>query len=175
MDLLEFFKQLFLLAFGVLTALVLAFYVVWPKVETLIIKLSGLNQQRDVIIDSHQLKFTAYERLILFVHRLTPYQVMLRNHNESLSIQQYKQALINDIENEFQHNFTQQLYVSDIAWSTVKRLKEDTINLFQNTAKTLPAEAKIDDYVNLILKHVAELENNPYEAAQIILKKELSA
>lgn len=175
MDFLEFFKLLFLISFGILVALVLAFYIIWPKVEVLLFKLKGVNQHCETARDANQLKFTAYERLLLFVHRITPYQVMLRNHNDNLTIKQYKQAVINDIENEYHHNFTQQLYVSDVAWSSVKGLKDDTITLFKNTAKTLPAEGKVEDYINLILKHVANLETNPYVAAQVILKKELSA
>jgi hypothetical protein len=175
MELLEFFKQLFIIAFGVLAALVLAVYVVWPKIESLVFRLNSHNQHSALMKDKQQLVFTAYERLLLFAHRISPYEVMLRNHNANLSIQHYKQALINDVENEFQHNFTQQLYVSDNSWSTIQKLKEDTVALFKNTAQTMPREAAVDDYIALVLKHVAELDVNPYEAAQVILKKELSA
>lgn len=175
MELLEFFKQLFIIAFGVLAALVLAVYTVWPKIEALVLRLNNHSQHKELMKDTQQLVFTAYERLLLFAHRISPYEVMLRNHNANLSIQHYKQALINDVENEFQHNFTQQLYVSDNAWLTIQRLKEDTVALFTNTAHAISPETAVDDYIALILKHMAELETNPYTAAQIILKKELSA
>ncbi|MBD1431085.1 MULTISPECIES: hypothetical protein [Sphingobacterium] len=171
----ELLKQLFIISFGVLVALVLAFYVVWPKVEYLFLKVSDIGQNKDLLKNTQHLKYAAYERLILFAHRISPYQVMLRHHSNSISIDEFKQLLINDIENEYQHNFTQQLYVSDAAWTNVKDLKESTISLFKNTARVIPLGAKIDDYVAVVLKHVAELEVNPYEAAQIILKKELTA
>ena len=175
MEFMELLKQLFVLAFGVLVAMVLAFYVVWPKVEYLFLKMSDIGRHKELQKDTLQLKFAAYERLLLFVHRISPYQVMLRNHNANISVEEFKATLINDIENEYQHNFTQQLYVSDSAWTIVKDLKESTIGLLKNSGKVIPSEAKVDDYIALVLKHVTELDINPYEAAQIILKKELSA
>lgn len=175
MEFIELLKQLFIIGFGVLVALVLGFYVIWPKVESLFLKVNAINQNKELVKNTQQLQFTAYERLILFAYRITPYQVLLRNHAPNLTIEQYKQAIIQDIENEYQHNFTQQLYVSDAAWTVVKDLKDSTITLFKNTSKVVQADATTDTYVGMILKHVSELDVNPYEAAQLILKKELSA
>jgi hypothetical protein len=175
MEFIELLKQLFIIGFGILVALVLAFYVIWPKVENLFLKVNAINQNKKLVNNKQQLQYTAYERLILFAYRITPYQVLLRNHAPNLSIEQYKQAIIQDIENEYQHNFTQQLYVTDAAWIVVKDLKESTITLFKNTSKVIPSDANTDTYVAMLLKHVAELDVNPYDAAQLILKKELSA
>jgi len=175
MEFIELLKQLFIIGFGVLVALVLAFYVIWPKVENLFLKVNAINQNKDLVKNTQQLQFTAYERLTLFAYRISPYQVLLRNHAPNQSIEQYKQAVIQDIENEYQHNFTQQLYVSDAAWTVVKDLKDSTITLFKNTSKVISKDANKDAYVAMLLKHVSELEVNPYDAAQLILKKELSA
>jgi len=100
---------------------------------------------------------------------------MLRNHDPQLSMGQFKQILITEVESEFNHNFTQQLYVSDAAWTLVKDLKINTISLLRNTANALPKEATLDQYVGLVLKHVNELDVNPYDAAQLLLKNELTA
>ncbi|MCA5004527.1 DUF7935 family protein [Sphingobacterium bovistauri] len=175
MEFVELLKQLFIVAFGVLVALVLAFYVVWPKIEYLFLKVNDIGQNKELLKNNQQLKFAAYERLILFAHRIAPYQVMLRNHNPNITVEQFKQLLMADIENEYQHNFTQQLYVTDAAWSIVKDLKDSTIGLLKNSSKVISSDAKVDDYVNIVLKHLSELDVNPYEAAQLILKKELSA
>lgn len=175
MEFVELLKQLFIISFGVLVALVLAFYVVWPKVEYLFIKVNDIGVNKELLKSNQQLKFAAYERLILFAHRISPYQVMLRNHNPSISIDQFKQLLIADVENEYQHNFTQQLYVTDASWTIIKDLKESTISLLKNSSRVIAKEASVDEYVAIVLKHVSELDVNPYEAAQVILKKELSA
>lgn len=175
MEYVDFFKQLFVVAFGVFAALVLAFYIIWTKIENYLLKLNAINQSKSLTKENLQLRFAAYERLILLAHRISPQEVLVRNYNKQLSIEQFKNALVADIENEFQHNFTQQLYVSDVAWMTIKDLKTNTIALIKNTSKVMGENANIDQYVATVLKHVSELDLNPYDAAQILLKKELSA
>lgn len=174
MEYVDFFKELFVLAFGVFAALVLAFYIIWPKIENLLLKMSNINQNKALLKDKMQLQFAAYERLVLFVHRMAPDQVMIRHHAAGMSVSQFKQAIIADIESEFQHNFTQQLYVSDAAWTIVKDLKVNTIDLLRNANKGLSNDVSLDGYVELVLKHLKGLELNPYDAAQVLLKQELS-
>jgi len=172
---LTFFILVFSIGIGVLVALLLAFYIIWPKIENYLLKINLLQERKELSKDKLQFRFVAYERLLLFVHRISPQQVMLRNHNESLSISEFKQMLIADIENEFQHNYTQQLYVSDAAWYIVKEVKDVTISLIRNTSASLSVDSRIDDFVATILQKLKEMEKNPYDAAQIILKNELSA
>ncbi|WP_140937496.1 DUF7935 family protein [Sphingobacterium lumbrici] len=171
----EFFAQLFILAFGVFAALVLAFRIIWPKIENYLLKINAINQSKLLTKENLQLRYSAYERLILLVHRIAPEQIMLRNHDPQLSMRQFKQILIAEVESEFSHNFTQQLYVSDAAWVVVKDLKANTISLLRNTAKALPKDATLDQFVGLVLQHVKELDVNPYDATLQILKNELTA
>jgi hypothetical protein len=100
---------------------------------------------------------------------------MLRNREAVESVKQFKHRLIADIEQEYQHNFTQQLYVSDAAWAAIRDLKESTVSLFRNAGQGLSEEASSDDYIAKVLCHLSELEVDPYDAVQVILKKELSA
>lgn len=174
MEYIDFFKQLFVLAFGVFIALVLAFYIIWPKIEGHFLKMGNINQNKELLKDRLQLRFAAYERLLLFVHRVSPEQLMLRHHGQGISLHQFKQAILADIESEFQHNFTQQLYVSDVAWTIVRDLKGNTLDLMRNANKGMGAEASVDSYIEVVLKHMKALDVNPYEAAQVLLKKELA-
>lgn len=174
MEFIDFFKQLFIFAFGGFAALVLAFYIIWPKIESYLLRINSINQNKVLTQEHLQLRFAAYERLILLVHRLTPQQVMMRSHDPQLSVAQFRQVLIADVENEYQHNFTQQLYVSDAAWTVVKDLKNNTISLLRNASQGLGEGASLDDYIAIVLRHVGELDVNPYDAAQRLLKSELA-
>lgn len=174
MNYIEFFGQLFLIAFGVFAALVLAFRLIWPKVENHYLQLHSIRQNRLVSKETLQMRYAAYERLLLFIHRITPKQIMLRSHDPRITVRDFKQNLVAEIENEFQHNFTQQLYVSDAAWVVIKDLKENTLALFRNSANGLPEEATVDHYVAMVFKHINDLDVNPYDAAQIVLKKEMT-
>lgn len=175
MGYIDFLIPLFMTLIGFFAALVLAFYVIWPKIENHLFKFNSVMERKECTKEKMQLRFGAYERLILLVHRISPAQVMLRNHKANLSVLEFRQQLIADIANEYQHNFTQQLYVSDVAWVLIKDLKESTENLFRNASLGLSDATPIDDYVAIVLNHLSGLDVNPYEAAQIILKKELSA
>ncbi|WP_164108849.1 MULTISPECIES: hypothetical protein [Sphingobacterium] len=136
--------------------------------------MSNINENKALLRDKMQLRFTAYERLVLFVHRMSPDQLMIRHHAKGMSVSQFKQAIIADIESEFQHNFTQQLYVSDAAWTIVKDLKVNTVDLLRNADRGLSNDVSLDGYVEIVIKHLKGLELNPYDAAQVLLKKELS-
>ncbi len=170
----NFFAQLLAIALGSLIALIFTFYVIWPKIESLILKLNNLQQNKGAEKDNLQLKFAAYERLLLFTHRISPSEVMLRNHKPALSVDAFKQLIIADIENEYQHNFTQQLYVSDAAWTLIRDLKDNTIALLRNASKGQSSDASLDGYIETVLKHLREQEVNPYQATQVLLKRELS-
>lgn len=174
MGLLTIFVKLFVIAIGVMVALVVAFFIIWPQIQNYLLKINSINEDKELSKYKLQLRFAAYERLILLLSRISPEQVMLRNHQSGMNLIVFKQVLITDVENEFQHNYTQQLYVSDKSWVIVRDLKESTVSLFRNAGKGLSEDSSIDEYITIVLRHVKELEVDPYEAAQIILKKELS-
>ena len=175
MEITTFFKELVAIALGGLVALVFTFYIIWPKIENLMLRLKNIQLDSAQRKENLQLRFAAYERLLLFSHRITPKEVMLRNHQSHYTIENFKQAIIADIESEYQHNFTQQLYVSDVAWKLVKDLKDNTVSLFRNTSQNLSVDATLDQFIAIVLKHVQEQEVNPYEATQLLLKRELTS
>ena len=63
---------------------------------------------------------------------------------------------------------------SDVAWSAIRELRKNTINLLQNVSKGL-ADNQSDEYISIVLRQVKELDVNPYTEVETILKKELSA
>ncbi|MBE8713247.1 hypothetical protein C4F49_06115 [Sphingobacterium sp. KB22] len=174
MELTTFFANLFIYTFSIFAGILLTFKLLWPKIESYMLRTSSLNRSKAFLRENLQLTYTAYERLLLFTLRIEPYQLMLRMHNPNQSVSEFRQALIQEIENEYQHNFTQQLYVSSVAWHTINELKKNTISLLKNSSDGLPKEATLDNYISVVLKHMKELEPNPYEDAQKILKRELS-
>jgi len=172
-DFIDFFVQLLTVAFGVFAAGLVLFGLLWPKVENYLLRINAINQNREFTKEAQQLRFAAYERLLLFAHRIEPQALMVRNHQEQLSVDQFVRLLLAEVENEYQHNLTQQLYVSDSAWHFISDLKNNTLALIRNAKAALPQDAKVDQYVGVVLKHVQEFEQNPYTSVQLILKKEL--
>ncbi len=81
--------------------------------------------------DSLPLRLQAYERLTLFLERLKPSKLLVRVSPISDNKEDYEALLIQTIEQEFEHNQTQQIYVSDECWNVIKAAKNTTIQLIR--------------------------------------------
>ena len=119
------------------------------------------------------LKLQAHERLVVFVERLNPSNLFLRLYQQGMSLQLFQSILLNEIRSEYQHNVSQQLYVSPATWSMVKNLKEDTLAMINNAAKALPQDAPGAELSKTILQHMAAMESNPYDLTQHIITKDI--
>lgn len=120
------------------------------------------------------LRLQAYERLVLFLERINPSNMLIRLHVSGMTAKEMHHMIISDIRNEFQHNISQQLYVSNTAWSIVKKIKEDSISLVNSAVQNLPEHASGVDLSKAILNHLATLEtDNPYDVALLLVKKDI--
>lgn len=176
MDITQFFINIFVLTFSICTGLIIAFRAVWPLIENRMLRIQTLYANRELSKDKLQLRLSAYERLLLFSSRITPDQVMLRHHdpNQQKTVSQFHREIIADIQSEFQHNFAQQLYVSDEAWALTVTLKNNTLALFRNIEGQIGEQQNCDEYINSVLSHMKDIEPNPYVEVQQLIKKEMN-
>ncbi len=77
------------------------------------------------------IKLQAYERMVLFLERINPSNLFVRITPFSNDKVAYQQALITTIEQEFEHNLAQQIYVSADCWNNIKTAKNATIQLIK--------------------------------------------
>ena len=106
--------------------------------------------------DTKILKLQAYERLILLANRIAvPYLITrIQNDgksNSTLSATDQQLLLVSTIKEEFEHNVTQQLYVSKTAWDAVSNFKEKNILLIHQAAATLPVGAGAGELNRLLI------------------------
>src|SRR5476649_2344211 len=73
------------------------------------------------------LRLQAYERIVLFIERVNPANLLIRLNGTAFPAAELHSLIVAEIRNEYQHNVTQQLYVSARAWAVVKRMKDDTL------------------------------------------------
>ena len=119
------------------------------------------------------LRLQAYERMILFIERINPANMLVRLHVSENSASEMHHLIISEIRIEFQHNIAQQLYTSNQTWMIVKRLKEDTIALINSAAKSLPDNASSLELNKTILIHLSNLDENPYDTALAMIKQDI--
>ena len=110
--------------------------------------------------DTQLLKLQAYERLILLANRIAIPHLVSRlqqdgKSSSSLSSTDQQLLLVATIKEEFEHNVTQQLYVSKTAWDAITNFKEKNILLIHQAAATLPVGANAGELNRLLISFLA--------------------
>lgn len=118
-------------------------------------------------------RLQAYERIILFLERISPESIILRVSRPDYSARQLQQELLTGITSEFEHNLAQQTYVSTEAWDRVKTAKNQIIQLINECAAEVKMDAKGTTLGKLILERLTELKNPPSQTAIEYLKQEV--
>ncbi|SKB27815.1 hypothetical protein SAMN05660226_00305 [Parapedobacter luteus] len=145
----------------------------WTKYNSHVFRLKMLEAGHAARKELQPLRLQAYERLVLFVERIAPANMLLRLHEPGLDAEAFQHLLVSEIRAEYQHNITQQLYVSTAAWAVTKQLKQRTVALIRNAAAGLPANADAKELSTVILEHINTLDENPYDLALKAIKSEL--
>ena len=116
------------------------------------------------------LKIQACVRFLLFLERSQLPVLVKRIYTPGATKDVFHIALLQSVEDEFEHNMAQQLYVSDDAWTAVKSAKEELVNQINTTFD------KADDGtdVALIAQALVALPNPFVEQAVAVLKKEFN-
>ncbi|MCB0381738.1 MAG: hypothetical protein KDD05_00070 [Psychroserpens sp.] len=128
--------------------------------------------QKDLQKESLPLRLQAYERMSLFLERIKPSKLLLRVSPMSSNKEDYESLLIANIEQEFDHNLAQQIYVTDKCWSITSTAKNATIQMIRKATLS----DKVDSAEKLretILSDMLD-KRSPSDAALSFIKEEVS-
>jgi hypothetical protein len=144
------------------------FFLNHTKTEEKKLKLSLLkeNQQHSLPI-----KLQAYERMTLFIERINPSKILLRVPSINNDKNAYSQSLINTIEQEFEHNLTQQIYISEKCWNVIIASKNATIQLIKKTTEENTI-TNAQELKEAILQNIIN-SNSPSTTAIAFIKDEV--
>ena len=118
------------------------------------------------------LRLQAYERMALLMERLQPSQLMVRINPISTDKNDYENYVIAHIEQEFEHNIAQQIYVSDQCWTIVTTAKNAIVQMIRTAAKN----EKVTNADELRTFVISELinKNSPNNTALSFIKNEVA-
>lgn len=119
------------------------------------------------------LRLQACERIILFLERISPDSLLLRFNRPSYNCKQLQTELINSIRAEYEHNISQQLYISVTGWEMVKMAKNNIIHLINTTAEGLRPDDPSANLSMAIMEAVRRLPKNYTSEALKRIKEEL--
>ncbi|GAB4379460.1 MAG: hypothetical protein Kow0075_10070 [Salibacteraceae bacterium] len=114
----------------------------------------------------------AYERLILLCERINPERLVFRINRAGMSAKMLQAEMLKTIRDEFDHNLTQQLYISNEAWASVKAAREETVKILNMAAEHTPKDGTGYDYSARVLELIERLDRLPTDIAADILKAE---
>ncbi len=117
------------------------------------------------------LRFQAYERMTLFLERISPAKLLVRVKPTGNNVTNYQKKLVQNIEQEFEHNLAQQIYITDATWNAIVTAKSTQIKII----RTIAAEEKTENAEQLREKIIQySLENEtPTNTAISVLKNEV--
>lgn len=118
------------------------------------------------------IRMQAYERVTLFLERITPNSLLVRTPAKGLNAVEYQTLLLKTIRSEFEYNLSQQIYMSEDAWQMVVTAKSATVSIMNKTASTLEPDASGSDLSRKILEHAMQLGSFPTKNAIHFLKAE---
>ena len=120
------------------------------------------------------LKLQAYERLSLFCERIAVPTLIFRIREEGMSAQQLRMALLLAIQHEYEHNITQQVYVSHQLWEIIQIARDDSVNTISLAMDSIDPKGNGKTLADAALKLVEQRGVTGVDKAQQAIKKEAS-
>src|SRR5580704_5017993 len=160
------------IVFAVLLAAVLAWLLIRQRRQLKAAGKKAAGHSADpAAIPSRQLQLQAYERLILLTDRIALPNLIQRVHQPGLSAREMQSLLTLSIRQEFEHNITQQIFVSPEAWDAIRNYKDQNTLIINQIASFLPEDATGNDLNRGLLDLLVQ---NPKASLQNIVSEALS-
>ncbi len=133
-------------------------------------QLALLQENQEV---TTRLRLQAYERLVLFIERISPRAIVPRVYMSGMTVTDLQQALVFNIRAEFEHNLSQQIYVSGNVWNTVRGVMEQEINMISQIAQQLKPDAPAKELHTRIVDYILTAPGEmPTDVALQIINEE---
>lgn len=127
--------------------------------------------QKEAQKDALPLRLQAYERMSLYLERINPTKLLIRIIPLSNDKNDYENLVISQIEQEFEHNLTQQIYMSDKCWTIIVTAKNATIQMIRK-ANMSDRVDNADKLREVLLSDLME-KQSPSNAALAFIKNEV--
>jgi len=131
--------------------------------------------KKSIVKEMIPLRMQAFERLTLFMERMQPQNLLPRVQTTEMSAMELHRVLIQTIRNEYDHNMSQQVYISEKSWDMINKAKDQLITLINEQVRSVPPKAPGSYLGKLILEGMLEEQKWLIDEALLSLKQELKA
>lgn len=142
-----------------------------------LIKREEKNKKYELLLNNQKyisgMRLQAYERIILFLERISPESMLKRVHKRGMTARQLQNELLSTITGEFEHNFSQQIYITPESWQMAVKAKENIVKLINTTAANFKPDTASIHLSKAILEKVMEMDQKPVAPALQYIRKEV--
>jgi hypothetical protein len=117
-------------------------------------------------------RLQAYERLALLCERISIPNLLLRLRAENSSAAALRVAMLLAIQQEFEHNTSQQIYVSENLWKIIQLARKETEDIINGMAERMEKKSNPEELGNMLLAYLSQQETSALLTAQSAIKKE---
>ncbi|MDX9725132.1 MAG: hypothetical protein RBT38_02010 [Bacteroidales bacterium] len=160
----------------ILPALVV-FFTAWVLLRNMIRNDQDRRRQEIVMQGARSvtpIKLQAYERIVLFLERISLESLLLRVSTPGMTAGELQSALLSTVRSEFEHNLSQQIYMSPQAWEVVRNARSSVIRLINSEAEKMKDSDPSIELSRQLLSRVMELDKEPTRVAIDFIKAEVS-
>lgn len=125
--------------------------------------------QSDSVIN---LELQAAERFALYLERISPDRLVMRLHQNGMSAKMLQSELLRSIREEFDHNLSQQIYISEESWELIKRTKDEMVKFISAMGEMMNEKSTGLDLSRKIFESASKVDKLPGEIALQYLRKE---
>lgn len=130
-----------------------------------------LDERRETLRAVTPIRLQAYERMALFLERIAPNSLVLRCWQPGMDLKLLQGVMTKNIRDEWEHNLSQQVYLTEPTWEAIREAKEEMLSLVNSSAVTL---TDTDDPTRLAASIFASAaQRSPVDNALTALHKEL--
>jgi len=137
------------------------------------IKRRNFELRRDSLATLTPIRLRAYERLVLVLERTTPAAMILNVAKPGMTNMDLHTELLAGIRQEFSHNLSQQIYVSNEIWTCIRSAQESLLRLVNTCASKCNPANSANELAERIIQVYNASDQTPTEVAIDLLKKEV--
>jgi MFS superfamily sulfate permease-like transporter len=155
----------------------IVFFTAWVLLRNMIRNDQDKRRQELILLNSRTvtpIKLQAYERIVLFLERISLESLLVRVSSADMTAAQLHSAILNAIRSEFEHNLSQQIYMSPQAWEVVKNARSNMIKIVNTEVEKLSPGSSGMSLSKQLLEKIMELEKEPTRAAIDYVKNEIA-
>jgi hypothetical protein len=119
------------------------------------------------------IRLQAYERIVLFLERISPNHLLLRLGNSADTALDLHQTLLREIRDEYNHNLSQQVYMTQQAWDQVQNAMNDVTTLINQASGAVHPDAPAIELSKQIFERIVQRDRLPTADALRTVKDEI--